>query len=250
MQQARHAPDFGVVEFRRYIIRETQRPRFGAYFDSYFPEAFEQLGAIAFGQFLERGNQHFTWLRGFRDMDARATVNSAFYYGPVWRQHKAVMNGLMLDSDDVLLLRPLDAQHGVTVLPTVDPLAESDGAQGIAVAMLFPLEGDTADTFARQARAAFDVWRTCGVREAGLLATLHAANNFPQLPIRTDGSWLVWLGIARDDAMLERLRLLQQLALPALMATGLLRAAPECVVMDPTRRSRLRWRDTDTDVSP
>jgi hypothetical protein len=248
MLQTPHAMDFEVVEFRRYLIRDHEAPRFATYFDSYFPEAFEQLGAIAFGQFVERDGDRFTWLRGFRDMDARAIVNAAFYYGPVWKQHKAAMNGLMLDSDDVLLLRPLDARHGVSVLPTVDPVAEGADAKGIAVALLFPLEGDTAEAFARQARAAFDAWRTCGVREAGVLATLHAANNFPQLPVRTDGSWLVWLGIAGDEAMLGRLRRLQQLAMPALLATGLLREAPQTVVMDPTPRSRLRWRDADRDA--
>jgi hypothetical protein len=49
---------FQVVEFRRYTIREGERERFAEYFESYFPEAFQQLGAIAVGQFLSRT----TWM--------------------------------------------------------------------------------------------------------------------------------------------------------------------------------------------
>src|SRR5262245_22500287 len=100
--------EFPVVEFRRYAIRDGMRERFARYFDSYFPEAFQQLGAMVLGQFLERDNATwFTWLRGFRDYDARAAVNAAFYSGPLWKEHRARMNELMIDSDNVLLLRAL-----------------------------------------------------------------------------------------------------------------------------------------------
>ncbi|HET7359059.1 MAG TPA: NIPSNAP family protein [Rhodanobacteraceae bacterium] len=239
--QLPHPTDYQVVELRRYLIRDGECGHFAAHFDSYFPEAFEQLGAIAFGQFLERGSERFTWLRGFRDMDARAVVNAAFYYGPVWKQHKATLNGLMLDSDDVLLLHPLRDGDGVAVLPTLDAVAEAGGARGMAVAQLFALAGKDIEAFAEQARPTFDAYRASGARPAGLLATLDAPNNFPQLPVRTDGHWLVWLGLVEDAAMLGRWQTVQQHALPALQATGLLRAAPETLVLDPTRRSRLRW---------
>ena len=38
-----------------------------------------------------------------------------------------------------------------------------------------------------------------GIREAAVLVTLDVTNNFPQLPVRSDGPYLVWLGIAPDD---------------------------------------------------
>jgi hypothetical protein len=61
-----HLNDFQDIEFRRYTIKEGEREHFAQYFESYFPEAFEQLGAIAAGSFFERGNQTgFTWIRGF-----------------------------------------------------------------------------------------------------------------------------------------------------------------------------------------
>jgi hypothetical protein len=66
MDNVTHLQDFQVIEFRRYIVKEDERQRFEQYFDAWFPEAFEQLGAIAFGEFFETGNRDgFNWLMGF-----------------------------------------------------------------------------------------------------------------------------------------------------------------------------------------
>ena len=43
--------DFQVFEFRRYTVKPSEREHFAQYFESYFPEAFQQLGAIAAGSF-------------------------------------------------------------------------------------------------------------------------------------------------------------------------------------------------------
>lgn len=243
VDRVRHLKDFQVIEFRRYTVKEGEREHFAQYFESYFPEAFEQLGAIAFGQFFERRNPTgFTWMRGFKNMDARAVVNAGFYYGPLWREHALTMNSLMVDSDNVLLLRPLRPESGITVLPAVDPVTEARGAQGVVVAQIFAVKANSIDAFAQQAEATFAGYRAAGVREAGVLVTLDAPNNFPQLPVRTDGPYLVWLGIIKDNQTLEtRFNPLAERSLQSFSATGLLRGAPELVILDPTRRSRLRW---------
>src|SRR5258708_2529567 len=62
MEHTKHLEKFQIIEFRGYTIKEPEREHFARYFESYFPEAFEQLGAIVFGSFLERRNRsHFTW---------------------------------------------------------------------------------------------------------------------------------------------------------------------------------------------
>jgi hypothetical protein len=235
--------DFQVIEFRRYTIKDGERQHFAEYFESYFPEAIQQLGGIVFGDFLERNNpSHFTWMRGFHNMDTRAVANASLYYGPLWKEHSTTMNALMTDSDNVLLLRPLNAQRGVPVLPAVDPVLEVEGAKGVVVAQIFAIKTDAVDTFAQQAEGVFASYRAAGAREAGVLVTLNATNNFPQLPVRTDGPFLVWLGILRDDELLRaRFAPLAERSVQLLTATGLLRGAPELVVLDPAPRSRLRW---------
>jgi hypothetical protein len=234
--------DFQVVEFRRYTIRDGEREHFAQYFESFFPEAFQQLGAIAIGQFLERGNDsRFTWLRAFHNMDDRARVNALFYYGPLWKEHAATLNSLMTDSDNVLLLRPLSRERSITVLPAVDPVKEEKGAQGIAVAQIFAVKAGNVDAFAQQAESTFGRYRDAGAREAAVLVTLDAPNNFPQLPVRTDGPYLVWLGIVENESSLKSFTHLLESTQQSLSGTDLLKAAPEIVVLDPTKRSRLRW---------
>jgi hypothetical protein len=243
MDRVKHLKDFQVIEFRRYIIKEGEREHFAEYFESYFPEAFQQMGAIAFGQFFERRNPVvFTWLRGFKSTDARAIINAGFYYGPLWREHSSTMNNLMVDSDNVLLLRPLSPHRGIPVLPAVDPVREAKGAQGIVIAQVFAVKPNDVDAFAQQAESTFASYRSAGAREAGVLVTLDVPNNFPQLPVRTDGPYLVWLGILKDNQTLDtQITPLAEHSSQSLSATGLLRGTPELVILDPTRRSRLRW---------
>lgn len=234
--------DFQVIEFRRYTIKEGQRRSFTQYFDTYFPEAFQQLGTIVAGSLLERQNQSgFIWIRGFHTFDDRAVLNGAFYYGSVWNEHRNTMNDLIANADNVMLLRPVSPERAVPVLPAVDPVTEPNGAQGVVVAQVFAVKANSVEGFAKQAETTFASYRAAGAREAGVLVTLDLKNNFPQLPFRTDGQFLVWLGILKDNQMLKGFTPVADRSLTSLTATGLLRGAPELIVLDPTPRSRLRW---------
>jgi hypothetical protein len=232
---------FSAIEFRRYTIRPGERDHFARYFDAFFPEAIQQSGGIAAGTFLEeRKPDRFTWLRGFRCMDDRAKANTALYHGPVWKEHRSTMNGLMLDSDDVLLLRPFAPSDRLEILPSVDPVKEKT-AKGIVIAQIFSIKPDSMELFAELGRPIFAEYGSVGVHPVGLLVTLDAPNNFPQLPIRTDGTFLVWFAVAKDEEMLRKFEARVEETRSALRETGLLVGDPELVVMQPTVRSRLRW---------
>lgn len=235
--------DFRVFEFRRYAIKEGEREHFAKYFEAYFPGAIEQAGAIVAGSFFERKNPSgFTWIRGFHTIEDRAVANAAFYAAPVWKEHKKTMNDLIIDSDNVMLLRTLSPERGLPILPAVDPVTEPTGAQGVVVAQIFAVKANSVDAFAKEAEKTFAKYLSAGVREAGVLATLDVANNYPALPIRTDGPYLVWLGILKDNQMLENdFTPLVERSLQSLTATGLLRGTPELVILDPTHGSRFRW---------
>jgi hypothetical protein len=235
--------DFQVVELRRYTMVEGGREPFARYFESYFPEAFQQLGALMLGNFFERRNPLvFSWLRGFKDLDARGAICGAFYHGPVWKEHRQKINDLVVDSENVLLLRPLSPARGVLVLPAVDPVREEPAARGVAVAQIYPLRAESVDAFVQQAEPHFAAYRAAGAREAGVLVTLDAVNNFPQHPIRSDGPFLVWLGLLENEGSLENdFCPLAERAAQSLAAGALLRGEPELVILDPAPRSRLRW---------
>ncbi len=100
------------------------------------------------------------------------------------------------------------------------------------------------EALAQRAAPLFATYRAAGARELGVLVSVDAKNNFPQLPVREDGPYLVWLGLFRDDAALKSgLTGLADESSRSLAASGLLRGKPELVVLNPTARSRLRWRD-------
>lgn len=243
LESVAHLNNYQVVELRRYDVAPGQRDRFVSYFDAYFPEAFEQLDCMVFGQFEDRAaSTRFVWLRGYHDINARPIVDAAFYYGPVWREHRVKVNALFPgSSDNVLLLRPLAAQTGIPVLPAVDPVDEPHGARGVVVAQIFAVKKGDEDAFAERAQAEFRRYTGAKVHPAGVLATLDAPNNFPQLPFRTDGPFLVWVGVVADDAALKGFEALASQVERSLERTGMLRGKPERLVLDPTPRSRLRW---------
>ncbi len=158
-----HLTDFQAIEFRRYITTDGKRAPFAKYFDASFPEAFRQLGAIATGSFFERKNPNgFTWIRGFHTIDNRAIANAAFDYGPVWAEFKDVVNNLLVDNDNVRLLRPLTYGRGITILPAVDPVTELNGAQGVIVTQIFAVKPGSPKGFARETEPVFATYRAAG----------------------------------------------------------------------------------------
>jgi hypothetical protein len=154
------------------------------------------------------------------------------------------MNDRLVDHTNVLLLQPLAPETGLPVLPAVDPVNEVDGAQGVVVAQIFAIKpgANNVETFAAAASETFAGYRSAGARPLGVLSTLDVPNNFPQLPFRTDGPYLVWLGIVESDDILNaQLAALASRGATALERTERLRGSPEWLVLDPTPRSRLRW---------
>ncbi|MFB9985200.1 NIPSNAP family protein [Mesorhizobium kowhaii] len=96
-----------VVELRQYTLRPGKRDTLIDIFDARLIEGQEDAGMTIIGQFrdLDRPDM-FVWMRGFDGMDARKDALTAFYGGPVWAAHSNAANATMIDSDDVLLLKP------------------------------------------------------------------------------------------------------------------------------------------------
>ena len=98
------------VELRQYTLHDGSRELLVDLFEREFIASQEALGIRLFGPFLDLEDPNrFVWLRGFPDMERRADMLSSFYDGPVWRAHRDRANATMVDSDNVLLLRP----HGL-----------------------------------------------------------------------------------------------------------------------------------------
>jgi len=102
-----------VVELRQYTLVPGERETLIALFEREFIEIQEATGMTVIGQFRDVSNpDRFVWLRGFSDMEARAVQLGEFYGGPVWKAQRDAANATMIDSDNVLLLRPTSPTSG------------------------------------------------------------------------------------------------------------------------------------------
>ena len=73
-------------------------------------------------------------------MAARADALGAFYGGPAWQAHGEAANATMIDSDDVLLLRPLDSGQGcIAALQPRPPVEAAPAAGGVFTITVCPL---------------------------------------------------------------------------------------------------------------
>jgi quinol monooxygenase YgiN len=247
-QQATHrcAEDFAasctVLELRRYTLQPGSRDTFLELFDRQFVDSQERLGSWLFGQFRDLDDpDRVVWLRGFRDMPARAEALTAFYGGPVWRTHRDAANVCIVDSDDVLLLRPAD---GGGIVPEPRATA-SDVADGIVVVAVCYFDAPVdADFLAFFQQRILPVLRDTGAIVRAGLVTEASPNNF-RLPVREGEHVFVWWAGFADLAAYERhaTALAESSDWRDAMAGELRRrliAPPEILRLTPTPRSRLR----------
>lgn len=177
-----------VVELRRYLMKPGRRDELVALFEREFIETQQAVGLQVLGIFTEPdAPERFTWLRGFADMATRAAGLQAFYGGPVWQAHREAANATMLDSDDVLLLRP---SPGLPALPAAGRQAAPRDWRAIVLPLAEPA-GDALRSFV--ASQWLPALRQAGVDSMAVFETEPAPNNFPRLPVRTDGPVLVVL---------------------------------------------------------
>ncbi|MFE6970182.1 NIPSNAP family protein [Isoptericola sp. NPDC057653] len=235
-----------VVELRQYTLRPGRRDELVELFERELVEPQEAAGMTLLGQFLDLDDpDRFVWLRGFDDMDRRAEALAAFYGGPVWRAHRDRANATMVDSDDVLLLRPVSPAGGFPApAPRPAPGAPAR-TRSTVVATVFcgstPFDGAVAG---RVQQAVPRLLAESGVEPLALLRSEHAVNTFPALPVRTGEEVLVWLARLDADGGADRLSAVEESArwreevLAPLEALG--GPPPQRLRLVPTPRSSLR----------
>lgn len=182
------AGDCRVIELRQYTLHPGRRDDLVTLFDREFVEPQEELGIAVFGQFRDLdGPDRFVWLRGFADMDARLKGLSAFYGGPVWKQHRGAANATMLDSDDVRLLGPAWPGSQLRPLTTRPPTSATGSAPGLMVAAVFTIRDAASPALLARARDWTSAAPADGSRPQWIAwyVTEPAPNNFPGLPIRS-----------------------------------------------------------------
>ena len=231
----------GVVELRQYTLYGGRRDALISLFERAFIEPQEALGAHVLGIFRDLDDpDRFVWLRGFPDMARRRAALEAFYSGAVWREHREAANATMVDSDNVLLLRPLRLDD-----PRAD-LAQPRRSQSRPYALrIHAMAGVDPAAFAGWFGSALQPrLQSLGAEIVATFVSETAANDFPGLPVRSDRvfAWLGrWPDTAAEAAFHDRVADLSGwrddvpvALLPALMTK------PERLRLAPTDQSPLR----------
>lgn len=193
-----------VYELRQYTLHPGQREVLIDVFEREFVETQEAVGMSLPGMFLDLGDpDRFVWLRSFPSMAVRSDALSAFYTGPAWKAHRDVANGTMIDSDDVLLLRPTGPRAGFALdglaRPPVDAaLASASTVVAVLLYASSPVDSVLA-SFGR------DVLGLSPKPPLASLCTLYEENNFPALPVRTGEHVLVWFSFEEPGDLLAQL---------------------------------------------
>jgi quinol monooxygenase YgiN len=237
-----------IVELRQYTLHDGQRDALIDLFDRELVESQEAAGMTLIGQFRDLDDPNrFVWLRGFTDMPSRAEALRAFYGGPMWKAHARQANATMIDSDNVLLLRPADERSGFPAPTTARPPAGHPVApRSVVIATLYyrdqPFDKAFADFFDRSVRP---VITDAGAAPLACLQTEHAENTFPSLPVREGENVFAWFArfsgqfeVAIHQRALERSPAWRDAVLPELSAA--ISGQPQRLRLTPTARSLLR----------
>ncbi len=242
------AADCRVIELRQYTLHAGKRDDLIHLFEQQFVETQEAAGMAVLGQFRDLDSpDQFVWLRGFSDMPARLSGLTTFYSGPTWRTYRDRANVTMIDSDNVLLLRPAwpgsALKHAIGDRPALDSGVLPEGFVDITV---FPLKTQATQDLLAFCRERMQVMlEKHGAQSVAWYVSEEAANNFPRLPVRTNESVLVGIAVFPSEAEFRKLSDSGEWKTQIAPRLGSwLDGTPQSLRLTPTARSALHsWSD-------
>ncbi|MBB6187755.1 NIPSNAP family protein [Rhodanobacter sp. MP7CTX1] len=237
-----------IVELRQYTLHPGKRNILIELFEREFVETQEAVGMTLIGQFRDLDDpDRFVWLRGFADMPSRALALAAFYGGPAWQTHRDAANATMIDSDNVLLLRPLDVPTGfISDANNRHSHGSHDIDEELVVITLWYGAAPAIEGFANYfARQIAPLLAECAAPLAASFVTEYSSNSFPALPVREGEHVLVGVACFADHPAYARhvAALTHSIAWRVTLAEALTRflvRPPETLRLAPTARSLLR----------
>ena len=237
-----------IFEIRNYVLQPHMTEHFIDYFEANFITTQTAVKMHVLGQFRVIGEpDHYVWMRGFNDMQSRHNGLESFYGGPVWKQHRTTTNSMIIDSDNVHLLRPLDSNLDLTCGQTSETLATA-----LADSSISPETGMVAIDFYQAKSGQLDdlintiqsellpIYHSEDIDFRGAFVAEMSENTYPRLPAMQNEHELVIITVYESEAQGRAIR--SQLAPTVTQILGsYLSAPPESLLLSPTLRSPLRY---------
>lgn len=195
-----------IVDLRMYTHQPNKRDDFIKLFEDEFIETQEAVGIQVIGQFYDLDDpDRCIWLRGFNDMPAREHSLTAFYNGPIWKTHRDATNATLIDSDNVLLLRPAHPASGFSLNGHRPPLSSRAKQAGLVTATIYhfnrPVDSDFIHYFENTIHPA--LMETNALLLA-YFVTEDSPNTYPRLPVREGEHVFVWFAGFQSQAAYEQ----------------------------------------------
>ena len=184
-----------IVELRRYTLHPGQFDRLLAVFQTHLVAPQVAAGMRMGDQFRDRDDpDRFVWFRGFDSMEQRRRALEAFYDGPVWLRHRDEANATMVDSDDVLLLRPTSPPHPPRPASSADR-SSATGESAVVQILALAEEQDCPAWITHDYHAFLESGLDVAV---AMWQSEPSPNSFPRLPVRA-GNYVVSLALFASD---------------------------------------------------
>jgi hypothetical protein len=238
-----------ILEHRNYLLKPNVLEHFIDYFEEHFIVTQEAVKMQVLGQYRIIGDpDHFVWLRGFSDMQTRLEGLQSFYGGPVWKKYGPAANDMMIDSDNVLLLRPLGAIADLTCGSSSEAVAAelaagtiSPDTGVIAIAAHHALPGKRDALIEQFQNQIMPIYRDEGIQVRGCFVAEMSENTFPSLPVIQNQDDLVVITAYESEASCQGQcdrtagRIDQRISV-------LLNTPSDSLWLSPTLRSPIRYR--------
>jgi hypothetical protein len=181
-----------VLEIRNYLLKPNLTNKFSDYFHSKFVAPMNELGGYTLGEFkIDSVNDRFVWFRGFADMKTRLKFLNDFYSNSAtWKEYGKGANEMMINSDNVYLLRPLKKEVNSILLKTDKTFTVVDfyicnGTLGKVI--------DLFDT------TYIPFLKNLKIEDITLWVSEMTENDFPRLPVFQDKNLLVSIVHYKDE---------------------------------------------------
>ena len=190
--------DIQVLELRNYLLKPGQRENFTRLFEANFIQSQQEAGSYVLGQYKVKGaDNNFFWIRGFTNMTTRNKALNEFYHGETWKQHRSEANAMIVNNDNVYLLKPVNVKDSTN---EVSFNTNWFGQQKAIVVIDFYTSNTKRDKLIEFIRKQYNpILQDSHISRTSFWMSETATNDFPGLPVFQDKNLLVQITLYKDQ---------------------------------------------------